>query len=183
MRNTFAILLIVALVASTKCWETACLVQILDQMSFAIGGEDIKLANDTLVALYNTAEVNEIYDIHIHYNTDYKDRIGEDTNIEAFIKAETMIGLPFVTKIAKSTAADKKATTQYYYYGACCYYFNPCIGLKLGYHLSIPITDVQEKLDESVFIASIIKTKQTELTAVIKAKGIKSQDKTEVSTS
>ena len=181
MRKVIAILLIAALAINTSCWETECLAKILTQMADTVSSDDVTKADDGLVALYQKGDaIDQIYDTHTHYNTDYKDRIGEDTSVEAFTKAEIDIGLAFISRSASSTAADLKASTKLYYYGVCCYFFNPCIAIKLGMHFTIPITAEQEKLDEEVFIASAVKAKNGMLASVIKSKDQKSQDKQQI---
>ena len=170
MRKIIAALLIVAFIASTNCWETECLIKVLDVMSSEASAEKFEKANAALVTAFNKGEILEAYDTHLHYNTDFKDRMGEDIDQPSFGLAERNIGIAYVSKVSKVTVSSDLASGQYYYYGVCCYFFNPCVALKIGYHLSIPVTAAQVKLDEQTFIDSLVKSKSAFITAVLKKK-------------
>ena len=177
MKRSGMLILVLVLVASSQCWESECLLKILDDMSSKIQAQDISKANaDVVASIKNptTTKYREIYDNHLNYNTDFKDRVGEDVTNKVFSDAEASNELGFADVVfTEPVVVDNEATLQYYYIGACCYYFNPCVSLKLGYHLTFAVSETTKDLDPEVYKQSLISAKKAELIGVIKAKNDK----------
>ena len=176
MKKTSVVLVLFAMLAVAHCWESECLLKILDDMAGKLTAQDISKANDDVVAAINapTTDYIEIYDNHLNYNSDYQDRVQEDTINGVFTDAETNneVGFSDIV-ITAPTKPEGKARMYFYLVGACCYYFNPCVSLKLGYNVEFLVDAKIAELDDTIFKQSLISAKKAELSGTIKSKNAK----------
>jgi len=167
------------LIASAACWDSTARQEILDALVTAVDGTSTAKATDAYKTILGAnTQILEIYDNFLNYNSDYLDRVGEDAIEDAFTAAETNMQLPATSTIlpkASYDATNGVAITKFYYVGAYCYSFNPCVALKIGYHVSTTIPEGDrpakpEDFDGDAFAQSYAAMKIPELKAVIQAK-------------
>ena len=145
-------------------------------MKTKIDFQDTTKKNDAVVASINaqTTQYIEIYDNHLNYNSDFKDKVGEDVSNEVYVQAESSNEVGYSAVVPTTpTVFGTDATMQFYVIGACCYYFNPCVSLKLGYHVRFTVDDATKELDADVYKQSAVAAKKEQLLATIKAKNDK----------
>ena len=162
------------LVVSAHCWENECRMKILDGIRQDIEVQEVGKALEGVVLASKEATFSEIYDNYLNYNSDFADRLDQDTDSPAFSKAETNIELASIEKTLSVTAKDpakSSALVKYFYIGNCCYYFNPCISIKIGYHALLNIAQV-ETLEDDVITQSFAKAWKDQLDNVVKSKNI-----------
>ena len=171
MRTSALFVALCLLFASSHCWNKICRVNILDLIRADMEADDISKATANLTIAAKAASFTEIYDNFLNYNSDFADRVNQNTDSTAFAKAETSLGMPELEKFLKVTAIeDTRAVVQYYYIGNCCYFFNPCLSIKIGYHavLTLPGEDVNEEALKQSFVAAWRPT----IDAIIQAKNV-----------
>ena len=177
MRKSTVTLFIAALFATAYCWDVTSREKILDEMNVAITGTDVSKATDDYKAVINAnTAILEVYDNFLSYNSDYLDRVGESTQDAAFINAETDMQMPKVTTSLPDATYDATsgvAAVKFYYVGNYCYSFNPCVSMKLGYHVEVTFPDPKptaETFDATAFSQSFAAIKIPQLKSVVGAK-------------
>ena len=134
MKAGTTIVLVLALSSLIVCWESNCRQEIIQDIQNNIATSYNKAdINDTFKTAAANAKVAEVFDHYLNYNSDFSDRIGEDTSFDSFKKAETTPNLAASNfRLTVKTDGTQSEVT-YFFVGNCCYNLNPCISLKIGY--------------------------------------------------
>ena len=151
--------LVLVLVLSSVCmaWEADCRGKIIDALAEQVANtykpEDVK---KELEDAAKNAQLDELFDQYLNYNSDFLDRVGEDASYDSFKQAETLPDTAKVSFRLSAVTEGNKSQVTYMLVGNCCYNLNPCISLKVGYKsvMTIPEVPAEQPKPTDVQIAA-----------------------------